>query len=52
MQRLELVKRNSKTLIINICHTFRMLSRDIEDVKKTQKELQEKKATNDEMVNS
>lgn len=29
-----------------------MLSRDIEDVKKTQKELQEKKATNDEMVNS
>lgn len=52
MQRLELVKRNSKTLIINICHTFRMLSRDIEDVKKTQKELQEKKATNDEMENS
>ena len=52
MQRLELVKRKSKTVIINICYTFRMLSRDIGDVKKTQKELLEKKATSDEMENS
>lgn len=51
MQRLELVKRNGKTAIINICHTFRLLSRDIE-IKKTQKELLEKKAANDEMENS
>lgn len=52
MQRLELVKRNGKTAIINICHTFRLLSRDIGDVKKTQKELLEKKAANDDMENS
>lgn len=51
-QRLELAKRDSETIIRTIFHTFRMLHRNMGDIKKTQNELLEKKTTKLEIEHS
>lgn len=49
---MEFAKRDSETVIITIFHAFRMLHRNMGDIKKTQNELLEKKTTKLEIENS
>ena len=42
---LKLAEKDSKTVITNIFHMFKKLSKNMEDIKKTQNEVLEKKMT-------